>query len=135
MNRPSISPRARIRHDRAGDPLDGLVNLFDLGIVLAVAFLLAALSSVKLSATVLGKNGQKAAAPAGSVVKGPNEQSNTVKIPPGGTVIGRGRAIGTVYQLEDGSTVLVRPKSAGGTITTPAPSTTTGTPPATSTTP
>jgi hypothetical protein len=37
----TVSPRARSRDDRAGDPLDGLVNLFDLGIVLSVAFLLA----------------------------------------------------------------------------------------------
>ena len=29
--------------DSAGDPLDGLVNLFDIGIVLAVAFLIAGL--------------------------------------------------------------------------------------------
>ena len=35
------------RPDRAGDPLDGLVNLFDLAIVLSVAFLLAALASLK----------------------------------------------------------------------------------------
>ena len=45
----SVTPHARNREDRAGDPLDGLVNLFDLGIVLAVAFLLAALSSLHLS--------------------------------------------------------------------------------------
>ena len=44
----SVTPRARSREDRAGDPLDGLVNLFDLGIVLSVAFLLAALSSLHL---------------------------------------------------------------------------------------
>ena len=42
-----VNPRARRHEDRAGDPLDGLVNLFDLGIVLAVAFLLAALSSLQ----------------------------------------------------------------------------------------
>ena len=30
-----VTPHARTREDRAGDPLDGLVNLFDLGIVLA----------------------------------------------------------------------------------------------------
>ena len=30
--------------DNAGDPLDGLVNLFDIGIVLAVAFLIAGLT-------------------------------------------------------------------------------------------
>ena len=44
----TVNPRARSREDRAGDPLDGLVNLFDLGIVLSVAFLLAALSSLHL---------------------------------------------------------------------------------------
>ena len=31
--------------DAAGDPLDGLVNLFDIGIVLAVAFLIAGRSA------------------------------------------------------------------------------------------
>ena len=46
-----VTPRARSRDDRAGDPLDGLVNLFDLGIVLSVAFLLAALSSLDLTET------------------------------------------------------------------------------------
>jgi hypothetical protein len=30
--------------DSAGDPLDGLVNLFDVGIVLAVAFLIAGIA-------------------------------------------------------------------------------------------
>ena len=45
MNKLRVTPRARSRPDRAGDPLDGLVNLFDLGIVLSVAFLLAAFSA------------------------------------------------------------------------------------------
>ena len=44
-----VTARARVHRDRGGDPLDGLVNLFDLGIVLAVAFLLAALSSLDLT--------------------------------------------------------------------------------------
>ena len=48
MKKLRVTPRARSRPDRGGDPLDGLVNLFDLGIVLSVAFLLAALSSLKL---------------------------------------------------------------------------------------
>ena len=34
----TVNPHPRSREDRAGDPLDGLVNLFDLGIVLSVAF-------------------------------------------------------------------------------------------------
>ena len=52
----TVTPRARRRDDRAGDPLDGLVNLFDLGIVLAVAFLLAALSSLHLTAALAKGN-------------------------------------------------------------------------------
>ena len=43
-----VTPRARISRDNAGDPLDGLVNMFDIGIVLAVALLLAAMSSIVL---------------------------------------------------------------------------------------
>ena len=48
----TVTPRARGHGDRAGDPLDGLVNLFDLGIVLSVAFLLAALSSLHLGGLI-----------------------------------------------------------------------------------
>ena len=48
----SVTPHANSRQDRAGDPLDGLVNLFDLGIVLSVAFLLAALSSLHLGGAI-----------------------------------------------------------------------------------
>lgn len=44
-----VHSRPMRREDRAGDPLDGLVNLFDLGIVLAVAFLVAALQSLHLA--------------------------------------------------------------------------------------
>ena len=51
-----VRPRAHRHVDRAGDPLDGLVNLFDLGIVLAVAFLLAALSSLRLTGILTDKN-------------------------------------------------------------------------------
>ena len=52
VGRTRVRPRATQRGDRGGDPLDGLVNLFDLGIVLSVAFLLAALSSLHLSGTI-----------------------------------------------------------------------------------
>ncbi len=47
-----VTAKARSREDRAGDPLDGLVNLFDIGIVLSVAFLLAALSSLDLTSVI-----------------------------------------------------------------------------------
>ncbi len=43
MSRIGLGRHSRL-DDAAGDPLDGLVNLFDVGIVLAVAFLVAGLS-------------------------------------------------------------------------------------------
>jgi hypothetical protein len=106
----TVTPRARSREDRAGDPLDGLVNLFDLGIVLSVAFLLAALSSLKLGPEALGRDRSAAAArtaPAGSVIAGRGAQVRSVRLRPGQRVIGRGRAVGTVYRLADGRTIVV----------------------------
>jgi hypothetical protein len=111
VNRPTVTARARSREDRAGDPLDGLVNLFDLGIVLSVAFLLAALSSLKLGPEALGRDRGAATsrtAPAGSIVVGRDTRVRAVQLRPGQRVVGRGRAVGTVYQLEDGRTIVVR---------------------------
>jgi hypothetical protein len=110
VSRPTVSARARSRDDRAGDPLDGLVNLFDLGIVLSVAFLLAALSSLKLGPGALGRVHAPAGrtAPAGSIVVPRSAQVRAIQLRPGQTVVGRGRAIGTVYRLSDGRLVVVR---------------------------
>ncbi len=102
-----VTPHSRRREDRAGDPLDGLVNLFDLGIVLAVAFLLAALSSLHLGAT-LTRNGLKRqreiTISSGQVVKPLPKQ--------GKITIGSGAAVGTVYRLADGQLVYVQSKPA-----------------------
>ncbi len=106
MSRPSVSARARSREDRAGDPLDGLVNLFDLGIVLSVAFLLAALSSLKLGPEVLGRDRTAPRAPA--VIAPRAAQVRAVQLRPGERVVGHGRAIGTIYRLDDGRTIVVR---------------------------
>ena len=104
-----VTARARTREDRAGDPLDGLVNLFDLGIVLAVAFLLAALSSVKLTPDILGANKKPQTAGRGGQE---NEEAAPLELKPGERVVGRGERIGTVYRLEDGRTIIVRPARA-----------------------
>ena len=54
---PRFMGRRRLdRTDRNGDPLDGVVNLFDVAIVLAVAFLLAALSGIGLSDLLAGED-------------------------------------------------------------------------------
>lgn len=106
-----VTARARTREDRAGDPLDGLVNLFDIGIVLSVAFLIAALSSLDLTSVLTDPEKATSArsVPADSVVVEPDSKVETIEIQPGQTVEGRGREVGTVYELEDGRTVIVKP--------------------------
>lgn len=42
--------------DRNGDPLDGIVNLFDVAIVLAVGFLVAALAAAGVSGLLTSEN-------------------------------------------------------------------------------
>jgi len=105
-----VTARARSRDDRAGEPLDGLVNLFDVGIVLSVAFLLAALSSLNLTEAITGEKAKQSSrtAPQGSVVTDKDAKVKQIRIKPGEKVVGRGEAIGTVYELSDGRTVIVR---------------------------
>jgi len=112
-----VSARARLHDDRAGDPLDGLVNLFDVGIVLAVAFLLAALASIDLEPSALEENrAVPRTAPRDAVVIRPGQRTSELELLPGERTVGRGEAVGTVYRLEDGRTILVRPsrRSGGG---------------------
>jgi hypothetical protein len=107
-----VSRRAKTHADRAGDPLDGLVNLFDLAIVLAVAFLLAALSSFKLT-SLLGNQDV-------TVVTNPGTPQQTIIVKHGGQVQelhltkeqaqGTGQRLGTVYRLSDGRLVYVPQK-------------------------
>jgi hypothetical protein len=106
-----VSSQAKRHEDRAGDPLEGLVNLFDLGIVLSVAFLIAALSSLDLSPAALKENEsaseQKSNAPPDAVLADP-ESVRSIEIEPGQRVVGRGEEVGTVYRLRDRRTVIVR---------------------------
>ena len=104
----SVTPHSNRREDRAGDPLDGLVNLFDLGIVLAVAFLLAALSSLHLGQT-LTKHGLH---PVNEVTVKPGQ--TVAPLPKqGGTTIGQGTRVGSVYRLASGQLVYVQNASSG----------------------
>jgi hypothetical protein len=109
-----VTPRARSRDDRAGDPLDGLVNLFDLGIVLSVAFLLAALSSLDLTEAITGEKTTQSTntRPANAVVAPKDQKVKQIQLQPDEKVVGRGKAIGTVYELADGRTVVVREQRA-----------------------
>ena len=104
--------RARTAHaDRAGDPLDGLVNMFDLGIVLAVAFLLAALQSVNLT-ELLTEQGRHDRAQDGdggqTVVDQGGRQAAHASSSPASAAGGAGERVGSVYRLPDGRLVYVR---------------------------
>ncbi len=104
-----VTPRARARDDRADDPLDGLVNLFDLGIVLSVAFLLAALSSLDLTSALTSKSASaEKASRADAVVASKDQRVKELKLKPGQRVVGHGHPVGTLYRLNDGRTVIVR---------------------------
>src|ERR1700749_3900528 len=99
----SVTPHARSREDRAGDPLDGLVNLFDLGIVLSVAFLLAALSSLHLGSAITS-HGLRAT----KVIQIQPGQTVAPLPKPGARTIGRGTQAGIVYRLANGQLVYVQ---------------------------
>jgi hypothetical protein len=100
MNRAGLGRHGRIADD-SGDPLDGLVNLFDLGLVLAVAFLVAGLGlSVDKSTGKIEP--RTSTAPNTTTTTVPHQQ-------PGPTTSGRGTAIGSLYRLADGRLVVVEP--------------------------
>jgi hypothetical protein len=103
VNRATLGRHGRFADD-AGDPLDGLVNLFDIGIVLAVAFLVAGLGlGVNAKTGRIGPRTSTAPAPTStSTTTVPQQQ-------PGATASGRGAAIGTLYRLADGRLVVVEP--------------------------
>jgi hypothetical protein len=105
-----VTPRARVHRDSGGDPLDGLVNLFDLGVVLAVAFLLAALSSLKLT-DLLTKSDVtvvRSGARDQTVIVKRGDKVQTLRVDPTKQVVGRGSRVGSVYRLADGRLVYVQ---------------------------
>jgi len=100
MSRIGLGRHGRIA-ENAGDPLDGLVNLFDIGIVLAVAFLIAGLT---LSVNQETGKVERRPAPA-------RARARVLPAPAGNReASGRGTPVGTAYRLADGRLVIVGPK-------------------------
>ncbi len=98
------------RHGRldaaAGDPLDGLVNLFDVGIVLAVAFLVAGLGLTVNPRT--GRIERRAPARPAVTTRTTTGVTRTLPSPTRAPVVtGHGQPVGTVYRLPDGRLVYV----------------------------
>jgi hypothetical protein len=91
MSRVGLGRHGQLDSD-AGDPLDGLVNLFDLGVVLAVGFLVAGL-------TLASKNNPASVKSHTSTLTTPKHQQ---------TASGTGHAVGQVFELPNGQLVLVK---------------------------
>jgi hypothetical protein len=95
MSRVGLGRHGQLDSD-AGDPLDGLVNMFDMGLVLAVAFLVAGLS--------IGHHANSPKAPQHTTEQALQKPSTPQQ------ETGRGHPVGQVYELPDGRLVLVKPK-------------------------
>jgi hypothetical protein len=82
-----------------GDPLDGLVNLFDIGIVLAVAFLIAGLG------LTVERRAHRIQAPTPRA-----QHTQAVPSPSSDAPLARGHGepVGTVYRLSGGRLVYVQ---------------------------
>jgi hypothetical protein len=103
--------------DDAGDPLDGLVNLFDVGMILAVAFLIAGLGLTlnakgdKLEVRARAEAARTAGAQPSTDTGG---TERTIQNPAGGPrASGRGTPVGQVYRLPDGRLVYVKGRRPG----------------------
>jgi hypothetical protein len=99
MNRRTGLGRHSHIEDAVGDPLDGLVNLFDVGIVLAIAFLIAGLG------LTLNRHAHRLQ------VRAPTTQhTQTLPSPssPAPAASGHGQPVGTVYRLSSGQLVYVQ---------------------------
>jgi hypothetical protein len=96
--------RHRTIEGEAGDPLDGLVNLFDVGMILAIAFLIAGLGltlNLKSDKFEARSGARQAAESKGQekVIPHPNSAPQAS---------GRGTPVGQVYRLPDGRLVYVK---------------------------
>ena len=106
MSRIGLGRHRSIEGD-AGDPLDGLVNLFDVGMILAIAFLIAGLG-LTLNLKSDKFEARRGAAPAATATRSAGEEK---VIPDPGAAphaSGRGTPVGQVYRLPDGRLVYVK---------------------------
>jgi hypothetical protein len=97
--------RHREIEDNVGDPLDGLVNLFDVGMILAIAFLIAGLG---LTLNLKTDEFEARQGPAPKATRAAGKE----KVIPHPTTAphasGRGTPVGQVYRLPDGRLVYVK---------------------------
>lgn len=96
--------------DRNGDPLDGIVNLWDVAIVLAVGFLVAALAAAGVTGLLTNKNMTIVTNPGTSemqVVVKEGDKITKLDLQSGAQAQGLGTLLGSFYKLADGTVVYV----------------------------
>jgi hypothetical protein len=114
--------------DRNGDPLDGIVNLWDVAIVLAVGFLVAALTAAGITGLLTSENMTIVTNPGAEdmqVVVKDGDQIKKLDLQNGAQVQGVGTLLGSFYTLADGTVVYVPAGTTPPTGTTPGAETTT----------
>jgi hypothetical protein len=99
--------RHRAIEGDAGDPLDGLVNLFDVGMILAIAFLIAGLG-LTLNLKSDKFEARHGAAPAPATAKSAGNERVIPNPTHAPKATGRGTPVGQVYRLPDGRLVYVK---------------------------
>jgi hypothetical protein len=105
MSRVGLGRRRAIA-DNAGDPLDGLVNLFDVGMILAIAFLIAGLGlTLNLKGEGFESRHGAARGAAAKTEGAEREIPDPTRAP---HAAGRGTPVGRVYRLPDGRLVYVK---------------------------
>jgi hypothetical protein len=112
--------------DRNGDPLDGIVNLFDVAIVLAVGFLVAALTAAGVSGLLTSKSMTivtNPGTPQMQVIVKDGNQIKKLSMSGGAQVQGVGTLIGSFYKLADGTVVYVPNGTQAPANSTPVPGT------------
>jgi len=110
--------------DRNGDPLDGLVNLFYIALVLAVGFLVAALSAAGLVGLLTDEHMTivtNPGTPQMQVIVKDGDQIVKLDVANGAQVEGLGTLVGSFYKLADGSVVWVPAGALPPAGTTPEP--------------
>jgi hypothetical protein len=117
--------------DRNGDPLDGIVNLFDVAIVLAVGFLVAALAAAGMTGLLTNQNMTivtDPGTPEMQVIVKEGDQITKLDMQSGEEVAGMGTLLGSFYKLADGTVVYVPAGQAapGGSMPVPGATPTPG---------
>jgi len=120
---PSFMRKHTKLSDSHPDPMDGMANLFDVAILIGVGFMVMAMSSFGLKELITKQDV--------TIVKNPGADNMEIITKADGKIKtlkrtdkaaqGKGAAVGTVYQLDDGRMVWIPGNDGGSTATSSAP--------------